>query len=255
MDKNAWHMPGWTAYYLGLVTLGVVWKAGHLLQPTSSWSTARAFVLLVALYCLVTFVANWQVRSPWMLAYPLYAFVQAIAMPTVGAAYYCMLAVRQRRFGRYAFGYRRWRRGEATPAPVRLPPRGPYELTTISRFGIVTPPALVERGRYTNEQDPIPSSRFDRERHVLRSRRASRLKHNGYTSRRPARRGALGEPDGHRWQLERDELQPAPPVSARYAAGSSAGAAGRRRPKRIARPGTTTAIVAPTASATTPHCV
>jgi len=107
MDKNAWHMPGWTAYYVGLVTLGALWKMGHLLQPTSSWSAARAFALLVALYCLITFVANWQVRSPWMLFYPIYAFAQAIAMPTIGAAYFCVLAARQRRLGRYGFGLTR----------------------------------------------------------------------------------------------------------------------------------------------------
>lgn len=144
-DKNAWHMPGWAAYYLGLVTLGAVWKTGHLLQPTSSWSAARAFVLLVALYCLVTFVANWQVRSPWMLVYPLYAFVQAVAMPTVGAAYFCVLAVRQRSLGRYAFGYGRWWRGETRRPRGRRPIRGPSEVATLRRVGATAPSAALRR--------------------------------------------------------------------------------------------------------------
>lgn len=144
MDKNAWHMPGWTAYYLGLVTLGAAWKAGHLLPPTSSFAAARGFALLFALYCLVTVVANWQVRSPWMLAYPLYAFAQAIAMPTIGGAYFCVLALRQRRLGRYRFAYRRWWRradssARAASAP-RAPRSSPYEIATLRRCGVVTRP-------------------------------------------------------------------------------------------------------------------
>jgi hypothetical protein len=158
VDKNAWHMPGWTAYYLGLVTLGTAWKAGHLLQPTSSFSAVRAFVLLLALYCLVTFVANWQVRSPWMLVYPVYAFAQAIAMPTIGAAYFCVLAVRQRRLGRYGFGYRRWwRRATPSAAARRVPrmPRGLYEIVALHRLGVVTPLAPLRADPSSRRRRPF----------------------------------------------------------------------------------------------------
>jgi hypothetical protein len=140
VDKNAWHMPGWTAYYLGLVTAGVLWKTGHLVQPGSGPSAARVLLALFALYVLVTFVANWPVRSPWMVAYPLYAFAQALAMPTVGAVYFCVLAVRQRRLGRYRFGYRRWWRLAAPPRSAGYPRNSPYEIPALRRLGVMVPP-------------------------------------------------------------------------------------------------------------------
>jgi hypothetical protein len=55
-------------------------------------------------YLFITVVANVQVRSPLMLVFPFYSFLQTFVMPPVGAAHYLVLARRQRRLGRYRFG-------------------------------------------------------------------------------------------------------------------------------------------------------
>src|SRR5207244_6059969 len=80
-------------------------------------------------YLAVTFISNFQVRSRWMLAFPLYGLLQATLMPALGACQYLTLAIRRRQIGRYRFGYRRlrpasvlqiraWFHHGRTPAPT-----------------------------------------------------------------------------------------------------------------------------------------
>jgi len=63
--------------------------------------------LLLVTYVIVTFVSNFQVRSRWMLVFPIYALAQSLVMPVVGAVHYFVLAREQKRLGRYQFRYRR----------------------------------------------------------------------------------------------------------------------------------------------------
>ncbi|MCS7006437.1 MAG: glycosyltransferase family 2 protein [Gaiellaceae bacterium] len=141
VDKNAWHKPGWTAYYLGLVTCGVAWKSGDLLGMSSGPSALRAAALLLVIYMVITVVANWEVRSLLMLAYPPYAFVQALAMPTIGALHFCALAVRQRKLGRYQIPTLQWSHRPRAHRGHAWAMGGRYEIPTIRRHGIVTPNA------------------------------------------------------------------------------------------------------------------
>jgi cellulose synthase/poly-beta-1,6-N-acetylglucosamine synthase-like glycosyltransferase len=106
-DKNLRHTPLWTLYYSGLVVAGIVVKAFRI-APAKPWpSLALAFALLYLLYVVITFAANWQVRSPLMFLYPPYAIWQAIGMPTAGLVWYVIYARRNNSFGRYRFGYKR----------------------------------------------------------------------------------------------------------------------------------------------------
>ena len=82
--------------------------------------------LLLATYVVVTFVSNFQVRSRWMLVFPVYALVQGMVMPLLGAVNYMVLARRRKRLGRYRFRYRR-----GTPAGV-------LEQITLERTARVT---------------------------------------------------------------------------------------------------------------------
>lgn len=111
-DKNLRHTPLWTLYYLGFVMVGIFLKTSGVVHPTSAYSFARSFVLLFLFYVIVTAIANWQVRSWWMVLFPPYALVQALGMPTLGFYYWLRGASRQRHSGRYRFGYRR---GDLTP--------------------------------------------------------------------------------------------------------------------------------------------
>ncbi|MDQ3874733.1 MAG: glycosyltransferase family 2 protein [Actinomycetota bacterium] len=111
-DKNLRHTPLWTLYYLGFVVAGIFIKTSSIVNPTSTFSFVRAFLLLFVFYAILTAFANWQVRSWWMVFFPPYALVQALGMPTLGLFYWANGALRQRHFGRYRFGYRR---GDLTP--------------------------------------------------------------------------------------------------------------------------------------------
>jgi len=118
-DKNLRHTPIWTLYYLGFVMLGFFLKSSHLINPTSAYSLVRSMLLLFLFYAGITALANWQVRSWWMLIYPPYALIQALGMPTLGLIYWTRAAWAQQHWGRYRFGYKR---GDlaAQSAPVTL---------------------------------------------------------------------------------------------------------------------------------------
>ena len=67
----------------------------------------KTMPVVIVAYVLVTAISNLQVISPWMLVFPIYAFLQVLVMPPIGAVHYVVLAYRRRRLGRYGFGYRR----------------------------------------------------------------------------------------------------------------------------------------------------
>lgn len=106
-DKNL-RYPLWVFYNLGLIWFLLYGKAD---------ARARAlhlFPTVVLLYTLATLVANWSVRSRWMIAYPYYALMQAIVLPPFGLVQYVLAARRARRLGRFKIGMLR-------PPRVRAP--------------------------------------------------------------------------------------------------------------------------------------
>jgi cellulose synthase/poly-beta-1,6-N-acetylglucosamine synthase-like glycosyltransferase len=104
-DRNVFHLPGWTLYYIVLVWIGLYFKWWSLFD--------RELLLYIpylwAVYALVTLVSNWQVRHWLMLAFPVYAFAQSVLMPIVGSIWYFQLVARRGKLGRYRFPYRRSR--------------------------------------------------------------------------------------------------------------------------------------------------
>jgi cellulose synthase/poly-beta-1,6-N-acetylglucosamine synthase-like glycosyltransferase len=103
-DRNVLQLPVWTVYLVLVVFASVAFKWWGMID----W---RALPLdlpvVLAVYAFVTFVSNLQVRTWWMLVFPLYAMFQSFVMPPIGAVNYVLLAHRKRRLGRYRFGYRR----------------------------------------------------------------------------------------------------------------------------------------------------
>jgi hypothetical protein len=71
-------------------------------------------------YVMLTTVANFQVRSRFMLLLPFYSLAQGLLMLPVGAVCYTRLAWMHRCVGRYRFGYRR-RRPPRRPTPPLWP--------------------------------------------------------------------------------------------------------------------------------------
>jgi len=113
-DLNLVHMPFWTSQVVLAVWASVYYKWWQLIDVRS---IPEYLPLLFVVYVFVTFVSNFQVRSRWMLVLPLYAMVQAVAMPLAGAVYYVVLVRRRGWLGRYRFGYRR-----LLPAALRRRP-------------------------------------------------------------------------------------------------------------------------------------
>jgi hypothetical protein len=70
-------------------------------------SLVSTLPLVILAYIAVTAISNLQVLSPWMVVFPLYALVQILIMPPLGAVHYVVLARRRQKLGRYRFGYRR----------------------------------------------------------------------------------------------------------------------------------------------------
>jgi len=110
-DRNALQLPWWTLYNLAIVWVTLhlaVWRYPlYLLDP--SVKVFAFFVFLVLVAAITTLIANWQVRAPLMVVYPVYAMAQSTLILSVGAAWYLRLLERSRRLGRYRFGIRRER--------------------------------------------------------------------------------------------------------------------------------------------------
>src|SRR5262249_12327647 len=83
---HMWRFPLWLFYNIILVWLMLSGKF---------WGIATGYErmpMIVVIYTMVTIVANWQVRSAWMLIYPYYALMQVMLMPVCGIHYYFKLA-------------------------------------------------------------------------------------------------------------------------------------------------------------------
>jgi cellulose synthase/poly-beta-1,6-N-acetylglucosamine synthase-like glycosyltransferase len=106
-------MPVWTLYYVLLTYL----LASGKIMAFFDGSLHNLPAILLA-YTGVSVLANWQVRSKWMIAYPYYALVQSAVMPAFGLVYYVAIAWKRRCVGRYRIGPfgRRARRLDARPA-------------------------------------------------------------------------------------------------------------------------------------------
>jgi cellulose synthase/poly-beta-1,6-N-acetylglucosamine synthase-like glycosyltransferase len=103
-DRNLLHLPIITGYTLLAVYATIEFKWWGMID----WGTLpRELPLVLLVYAFVTFISNLQVRSRWMLVFPLYALAQSLIMPVLGALYYVVLAWRKGALGRYQFGYRR----------------------------------------------------------------------------------------------------------------------------------------------------
>jgi cellulose synthase/poly-beta-1,6-N-acetylglucosamine synthase-like glycosyltransferase len=103
-DRNVLQLPVWTAYLVLVVFASVAFKWWSMID----WRALPFDIpLVLVVYAFVTFVSNLQVRSRWMLVFPLYAMFQSFVMPAVGAITYVALARRRGRLGRYRFGYLR----------------------------------------------------------------------------------------------------------------------------------------------------
>jgi hypothetical protein len=87
--------PLWMTYNLLLVWVMLYYRS------TTVWQVTEVLPIVLVAYVLLTLVANWQVRSEWMIVYPIYALVQVAVMPLYGFAYYCYIALTQRRAGFY----------------------------------------------------------------------------------------------------------------------------------------------------------
>jgi Glycosyl transferase family group 2 len=103
-DRNLIHLPIVTGYTLLAVYATFAFKWWGMID----WQTLpQELPIVLLVYAFVTFISNVQVRSRWMLVFPLYALAQSFIMPLIGAMYYVVLARRAGALGRYHFGYRR----------------------------------------------------------------------------------------------------------------------------------------------------
>lgn len=117
-DKNIRHTPIWSVYYLGLVMIGFLLKVDNHLHIDGPLELFVYLGVLFAVYAALTVIANWAVRSWWMLLYPPFALLQTLGMPTVGFLSWGRRAVGQRHLGRYRFGLARGIRLRTVSHPV-----------------------------------------------------------------------------------------------------------------------------------------
>lgn len=131
----------WVLYYLGLVW---VLLSGKIVSVVLEY---RYIPLLIVAYTAVTYLANWQVRSRWMILFPYYALAQVLVMPVMGALYYLRLCAKSRRSGRYRIT-RRTRPVPATPLEAEdALARGNFERAHALFTQLGAPKALIARLR------------------------------------------------------------------------------------------------------------
>jgi Glycosyl transferase family group 2 len=103
-DRNLIQLPVFSLYTLLAVFASAYFRWWTMID----WHAALVELPLVLLvYAFVTFISNLQVRSWWMLIFPLYALAQSLVMPVLGAFTYFVLAHRKRSAGRFRVRYRR----------------------------------------------------------------------------------------------------------------------------------------------------
>ena len=103
VDKNLVHRPVMTLYAFAGIWLSVYWKWWGMIDLRALPFTLFA---LWVFYVFWMFVANFQVRSRYMLLMPFYSLAQGLVMPALGALMYVRIARR---------------RGSLGPLPLRLP--------------------------------------------------------------------------------------------------------------------------------------
>jgi hypothetical protein len=103
-DRNVIHLPIITGYTILAIYATIAFKWWGMIDVRA---LPKEVPLVLLVYAFVTFISNIQVRSRWMLVFPIYALLQSLVMPVLGAAYYFVLARRVGTLGRYRFGYRR----------------------------------------------------------------------------------------------------------------------------------------------------
>jgi hypothetical protein len=111
VDKNIVHRPVMTLYAFAGIWMSVYWKWWGMIDLRAVPFTLFA---LWVFYVFWMFVANFQVRSRYMLLMPFYSLAQGLVMPVLGAVMYVRIARRRGSLGRYRFGYRR-RGAELSP--------------------------------------------------------------------------------------------------------------------------------------------
>jgi cellulose synthase/poly-beta-1,6-N-acetylglucosamine synthase-like glycosyltransferase len=118
-DRNAFQLRWWTLYNLSILWMTLhlhVWSyAPAVLHPSFSFLVYG--VLIVVAAAVTTLITNWQVKTPLMALFPLYAVVQSALIFSVGALCYARVLIRSRDLGRYRFGLRRTVLEPALPAP------------------------------------------------------------------------------------------------------------------------------------------
>jgi hypothetical protein len=121
VDRNLVQLPVFTLYAIAIIWSSIYFRWWNMIDVHSIPSTLP---LLFAVYVCITVLTNLQVLSPWMLVFPLYAFVQTLVFPLVGAGYYVVLARRRGRLGRYrfSFGRREWNARDGAVVPRLLSP-------------------------------------------------------------------------------------------------------------------------------------
>jgi len=95
IDRMA-RFPLWWLYNVVLVWVLLSGKV------VSMYDLPRLLPSILVLYTVVTYVANWPVRSRWMIAMPYYALFHVIVVPPLGCLTYVRLAIKYRRLGRFA---------------------------------------------------------------------------------------------------------------------------------------------------------
>lgn len=98
-DKIAPRFPFWFLY-AAIVIVGAYYG-----KPHSFAQALYALPLFILIYTGITYIANWSVRSRWMIVFPYYALVQSLLLPIVGVPRYLQLAFMHRNSGRYKIGF------------------------------------------------------------------------------------------------------------------------------------------------------
>ena len=121
VDRNLVQLPVFTLYLLAVIWASLYFRWWHMVDVSRFRRCSRCSSSST---CSSRWSATCRCLSPWMIVFPLYAFVQTLVFPAVGAVYYVVLALRRRRLGRYRFGYvrREWDAREATVVPRALSP-------------------------------------------------------------------------------------------------------------------------------------
>lgn len=74
----------------------------YFLFPFKVWEMLHHIVLLpllIGLYAAITYIANWKVRSKWMLIFPFYALFQVLVLLWMGIYRYIVTVYKSKNFG------------------------------------------------------------------------------------------------------------------------------------------------------------